>query len=350
MWLRLAQPATDHGGAAAPVGTTAIEQAAAIVGPTVVNIDTETVQPRIAATSHTDPLRHFFEPAPHGDGPDIQNGVGSGVLVSSDGYILTNEHVIHGATSIKVTLTNHRHYQGRVVGADELTDVAIVKIDEHGLPVAQLGDSDSMQIGEWVIAVGNPYQFEHTVTAGVISGRGRTLPDEFKEYRDLLQTDAAINPGNSGGPLCDLHGRVVGINTAILPYAQGIGFAIPINAAHQTMDQLIAHGHVIRPFIGITMQDVSEETMRALHLSSTSGVLVMGVVPGSPAETAGLKRGDVIIRFAGHKFQTPAEFQGLVRSQGVGTKQDLDYVREGTVHSMAIRVAEMPDLDKLRNR
>ncbi len=341
----LAQP-SPPGLDAAVMDSQAIERAAAAIGPSVVNIDTQTTEVRNPHSQEF--MRRFFGDNPPQPGPDKERGVGSGVIVSRDGYVLTNEHVIHGTEDIKVTLTNHTHYKATVVGADKLSDIAIVKIDAHDLPAAVLGDSSDVKVGQWVVAVGNPYQFEHTVTVGVISGRGRSLPDSVKEYRDLLQTDAAINPGNSGGPLCDLAGRVIGINTAIIPYAQGIGFSIPVNAAHAVMNQLIAHGHVIRPYIGITMQAVNDDAVKELHLPRKEGVLVVGIVPDSPAMKAGLQRGDVIVRFDGQKFESLTDFQRLVRSKTIGQVQSLEYYRDGKLRTAQITVAEMPDVDKLQ--
>ncbi|MHB2017254.1 MAG: S1C family serine protease [Candidatus Xenobia bacterium] len=351
-WIRVAEPRPSM--AQTPVALTdtssipvmnsdAIERAAEIIGPAVVNIDTQTVE---AANPHgggdDDFFRRFFGNVPNGH-PEPQKGSGSGVIVSPDGFVLTNEHVIHGATDITVTLTTNKHYPGKVMGADRLSDIAIVKIDAQNLPVAQLGDSTAVKVGQWVLAVGNPYQFEHTVTVGVISGRGRSLPDGVKEYRDLLQTDAAINPGNSGGPLCDLGGRVIGINTAIIPFAQGIGFAIPVNTARNIMQQLIKTGHVVRPFIGIVMEDVKEQNFRQYKLPSPQGVVVVKVVPDSPAAKAGLKQSDVITELDGKTFGSVLDLQTMVRSHQVGDRVTVTYFRDGERHQVEMTIARMPD-------
>ena len=179
-------------------------------------------------------------------------GLGTGFVFRSDGYILTNEHVVSGADEIKVTFLDGREFEGKVIGSDTLTDIAVVKIEAQGLPTISLGDSDAARVGEWIIAIGNPYGLSHTVTVGVLSAKGRPIAagDSGQEYENFLQTDAAINPGNSGGPLLNLEGEAIGINTAILPYAQGIGFAIPINMAKSILDQLITEGRVIRAWLG----------------------------------------------------------------------------------------------------
>lgn len=301
------------------------------VGPSVVNINT---------TSYTrvDPFNDPF------GGGDVQRsrGQGSGVIVSPDGYVLTNNHVVQGATEIQVTLADNRRFKATVKGADPLSDVAIVKIDGHGLPAAALGDSDKLPIGSFVLAIGNPLGFEHTCTLGVLSGRGRELAEPGKELANLLQTDAAINPGNSGGPLVGLDGKVIGINTAIIPQAQGIGFAIAINSARDTMQQLIAKGRVIRPYAGVLLQPVTDDIAQYLGMPKTEGVVILRVVPGSPAARAGLERGDVILELDGAPVSDVRAFQKKIRSCKVGDPVTLKLWSRSTVRKITLNVAEMP--------
>jgi serine protease Do len=275
--------------------------------------------------------------------PRKTQGEGSGVIISNDGYILTNEHVVHGASEITVTLPDKRKFKGQVKAADKLSDIAIVKIGATSLPAAQLGNSDTLPIGSFVIAVGNPYGFQHTVTMGVLSAKGRSIPASGKEFRDLLQTDAAINPGNSGGPLVDLEGRVIGINTAILPDAQGLGFAIPINTARGVMQQLMTNGKVIRPYIGIVMQAVTDQIANYVQLPQTEGVLVRQVVDGSPAAHAGLRQGDVIVAVDGAHVADPESLQSQVRGHHVGDALTLQVWSGKQMHTVTLRVQEMPN-------
>jgi serine protease Do len=274
-------------------------------------------------------------------GPIQQKAIGSGVIVSQDGYILTNAHVVSGAQQLTVTLLDGRTFKGRVVGADPVTDLAVVKIPASALPAAPLGDSSTLQPGDWAIAIGNPYGLNFTVTAGVISAMGRTLPDGPEET--FIQTDAPINPGNSGGPLVDTDGRVIGINSAKFENAQGIGFSIPINTAKGIMAQLIASGHVTRPYLGVYLQPLTPDLASELNLApDTKGALIADVAPNSPAAAAGLQRGDVVIQADGHKTPEPSTLVTLVHGKKVGDKMMLLVMRQGHTEYVTVALAQMP--------
>lgn len=281
-------------------------------------------------------FEHFF-----GEELPKQKGAGSGVIVDSSGLILTNEHVIKDATEISVTLVDKRQFKGTVVGRDASSDIALVKVEGKNLPAAALGDSNNLSIGEWVIAIGNPYGFSHTVTVGVLSAKGRPIQEEGKAFDDLLQTDAAINPGNSGGPLVNLSGEVVGINTAIYPFAQGIGFAIPINTAKNVIEQLRQYGRVRRPFIGVKMQLLTPEIARYLNLPVSTGVIIVEVVPGAPAGQMGLKRGDIIKSYNGINVDTPDELTKQVRKGKIGDRFTLKILRDGKEQELSGFLSEM---------
>ncbi|MGQ9621889.1 MAG: DegQ family serine endoprotease [Candidatus Caldatribacteriaceae bacterium] len=311
------------------------------ISPAVVNIDTLTI------TTYRSPLAPFFSDPFFrrffGDIPELerqvpQRGIGTGFVFRSDGYILTNEHVVRGASQIKVTFIDGKEYEGKVVGSDPLTDIAVVKIDAVNLPTIPLGDSDKARVGEFVIAIGNPYGLSHTVTVGVLSAKGRPISagDSGREYENFLQTDAAINPGNSGGPLLNLDGEVIGINTAILPYAQGIGFAIPINMAKLILDQLITKGKVTRAWLGVYIQDLTPEMAKKLGLPEPKGALVADVSKGGPAEKAGIKRGDVILKVDDQEIASVSELQMRIRSHLPGDRVRLELWRDKDKKSMIV--------------
>lgn len=302
----------------------------------VVNIDTISSGTGLFGGDFDKLFEHFFG----GELPQ-KKGAGSGVIIDSNGIVLTNEHVIKDATDITVTLANKKQFKGTVVGRDPTSDIAIVKVDGKDLPSASLGNSDNLAIGEWVIAIGNPYGFSHTVTVGVISAKGRPIQEEGKAFDDLLQTDAAINPGNSGGPLVNLNGEVVGINTAIVPFAQGIGFAIPINTAKDVAEQLRQYRHVRRPFIGVKMQLITPEIARYLNLPMDTGVIIVEVMPGTPADKIGLRKGDVIKSFNGNNVETPDDLTKLIRKNKIGDKFTLKILRHGKEQEFSGTLAEM---------
>lgn len=311
----------------------------------VVNIDTKTLVRQSISPFGNDPFfRQFF-----GDELDRfsrvvpMEGKGSGFIVTNDGMILTNNHVVEDADSVMVTLSDGRRFDAEVVGKDPTYDLAIIRIKAKGLPTLKMGDSDLTEVGEWVVAIGNPFGLEHTVTVGVVSAKNRSIRMDRLNFDGFLQTDAAINPGNSGGPLINLDNQVIGINTAIVPYAQGIGFAIPINAAKQVMNDLVKYGRVRRAWLGVYMQPVTTEIADAFGLKSQEGALVSDVVPGSPAEKAGLRRGDVVTTLEGVPVKTPEDLSKAVRKQVAGDTVKLGIIREGKAMNLAVRLAELPD-------
>jgi serine protease Do len=266
------------------------------------------------------------------------------VIVNSDGYILTNNHVVSGADKIRVNLAGGEELEGEIVGTDAATDVAVIKVDSDGLKAAKLGNSDDIRVGEWVVAVGNPFGLQHSVTAGIISYKGRSNV-RLADYEDFIQTDAAINPGNSGGPLVNLDGEVIGINTAIASNTgayQGVGFAIPINLAKSVMDELITSGKVIRGWLGIYIQDITDAVAEAMGLSSTDGVLVAGVVETGPSEKAGLERGDVILELEGKKMKNGTELRNTIAATKPGTKVKLKILRDGKRRDLTVTLGELP--------
>ncbi|MFH1453637.1 MAG: trypsin-like peptidase domain-containing protein [Armatimonadota bacterium] len=314
------------------------------VGPAVVNIDTEVkvaVQPYGGFEEF---FRFFGDGSPYNNTPreQIRTGQGSGVVITQDGYILTNQHVVQKAQKINVTVQNGKKYEAKLIGSDVLLDLAILKIEDKNLPFAELGDSDTAQVGEWVIAIGSPYGYENTVTVGVLSAKGRAISAEYEGYTNLLQTDAAINRGNSGGPLIDINGRVIGINTAIIPYAQGIGFAIPINMVKKVKDDLIHNKKISRPYIGIYMETMNDQYAEYLKMPRTEGILIRDVLNSAPAAKAGLKRGDVILEIDGVKIETPAQLKEKIRGHKVGDTVSLKLWSDGKSKTIKIKLAEMP--------
>jgi serine protease Do len=277
-----------------------------------------------------------------------QKGMGSGFIINQEGYVLTNEHVVRKADKIKVTLSDGREFTGEVIGSDVTSDMAIVKIQADHLPTVTLGNSDKLRVGEIVIAIGNPYGLQQTVTMGVVSAKGRSIPAGTGGhiYRNFIQTDTAINPGNSGGPLLNIKGEVVGINTAIIPYAQGIGFAIPINIAKRNIDDLINLGKVRRSWLGVYIQEVTPEIAEQFDLTEAKGVLVGDVIEDSPAEEAGIKRGDVIVKVNDKEVNSPEELQDKIRSIEIGEKANVEVVRDGKKISFVVKIGEMPTLEE----
>jgi Do/DeqQ family serine protease len=298
------------------------------VTPAVVNISAT----RVSRGSELGPFfddffGEFFRGAPR---PRQQEqSLGSGFLISSDGYILTNEHVVKGGEQVTVKLSDQRTFAARVVGIDSRTDVAVLKIDSREeLPTVVMGDSDALQVGQWAVAIGNPFGLDRTLTVGVISATGRANLG-IEDYEDFIQTDASINPGNSGGPLLNIYGEVVGINTAIVAAGQGIGFAIPINLARLIAQQLIETGQVTRGWLGVSIQPLTPELAESFGLDKLAGALVNHVLPGSPAEKAGVQRGDILISFDGREVRGVRELQLMVASTPVGKTVQLEVVRGG---------------------
>ncbi|HQG31121.1 MAG TPA: DegQ family serine endoprotease [Deltaproteobacteria bacterium] len=271
-------------------------------------------------------------------------GQGSGFIISADGYILTNNHVVGSADKVYVKLLDGREFTAKTVGTDPATDVAVIKIDAKNLPVLPLGDSDKLDVGEWVLALGNPFGLSHTLTAGIVSAKGRSHVG-IADYEDFIQTDAAINPGNSGGPLIDLEGKVIGINTAI--YSQsggsmGIGFAIPVNLAKGVYTQLIEHGSVERGYVGIMIQEITPELAKSFKLKDTNGVLVAQVMPDTPGAKAGLKQGDVIVKLNGEPVDEIGPFRNKIAMMKPGTTVKLGVIRDGAMKTFSVKIEKMP--------
>jgi serine protease Do len=327
----------------------AMAEVVAAVKPAVVNIaSTKTIKGGAMSSPffHDPSFRRFF-----GDDPRFserqrehkQSGLGSGVIVDKDGYILTNNHVIKEADEIKVTLSDKREFKGKVIGTDQKTDLAVIKIDSDNLPVIRLGDSDKLQVGETVLAIGIPFGLSHTVTSGIVSATGRANVG-IADYEDFIQTDAAINPGNSGGALVNVKGELIGINTAIFSTSggyQGIGFAIPSAMAKNVMQSLIKTGKVIRGWLGVTIQPLTPELSKQFGLADEKGVLVGDVVEDSPAEKAGLQRGDVIVEFDGKEVQDATNLRNIVAGTPPNTAVSLKLVREGRPQTVQVKIAEM---------
>ena len=270
-----------------------------------------------------------------------QEGLGSGVIVSADGYVLTNHHVVNGADVIKVTLNDGREFTAKLVGTDPASEIAVIKIDAKNLPAVTFSDSDKLEIGDRVLAVGNPFGIGQTVTGGMVSALGRATLD--LEYEDFIQTDAAINPGNSGGALVDVQGRLVGINTAILSRSggsQGIGFAIPSNLARNIMEQLVASGKVVRGYIGVNLQDVTPALAESFRLKGNDGALVAEVMPGSPAARAGLKNGDVIVGLNGKSVTDSRHLKLSVANLAPDTKAAFEIIRDGETKKLDLKIGE----------
>jgi serine protease Do len=286
-------------------------------------------------------FERFFQEMPQ-RAPRLQQGSGSGVIISPDGYIVTNNHVIDGADTVSVTLSDQEEYEAKVIGRDPKTDLAVLKIEsKQTLPAASLGDSDRLNVGDWVVAIGNPFGLNHTVTSGIVSAKGRVIG--AGPYDDFIQTDASINPGNSGGPLFDLHGNIVGINTAIIPQGQGIGFAIPVNIAKTLLPQLMEHGSVTRGYLGVNIQTLTPSLAQALKLDARNGALVSDVMPDGPAAQAGIQRGDVIVKFDGNTIDDSRDLATTVAGTAVGKETELLVLRDGQEKTLSLKVGTLPD-------
>jgi serine protease Do len=284
-------------------------------------------------------FRRFQQPMP----PQVPlRGMGSGFIVDPNGIVLTNAHVVEGADEVRVKLTDKREFKGKVVGVDHLTDVAVVTIPADRLPSVRIGDPAKMRVGDWVLAIGSPFGFENTVTAGIVSGTSRSLPEG--SYVPFIQTDAAVNPGNSGGPLFNLNGEVSGINSQIYSRTggyMGLAFAIPIDVAANVKDQLLAHGKVERGRIGVGIQELNAQLAQSFGLAQPEGALVTQVEPGGPADKAGIKPGDVILSFNGKKIQGSNELPPLVAATKPGTKASVEVLRNGKREQLALTVDEL---------
>ena len=321
------------------------------IGPVVVNISTSQVAKRprqgaprpFGAEPFEDPSERFFgQPLPRA--PFRQQGLGSGFIIETDGVILTNNHVVADAEKIVVKLQDEREFEGRVVGNDAKTDIAVIKIDAKNLPVVPLGDSDRLQVGEWVVALGSPFGLANTVTAGIVSAKGRWIG--AGPYDSFIQTDASINPGNSGGPLVNLQGEVVGINTAIFSRSGaniGIGFATPISLVKELLPELKSKGKVTRGWLGVSIQQLTPDLANSLGIEKSAGALVSTVANGSPAEKAGIKVGDVIVEYNGKPIQHSSELPILVARTDVGKNVPLKVFRGKDMLTLSVTVGELKE-------
>ncbi len=314
--------------------------------PAVVSITSSRVVKVPQSPFFNDPFfqQFFGRQLPQAPQEQRERGLGSGVIISPDGYILTNNHVVEKSTELKVTLADKRQFNGKVVGTDPQTDVAVVKIETTNLPTIPLGDSSKLEVGDYAFAIGNPFGVGETATMGIISATGRNGLS-IEDYEDFIQTDAAINPGNSGGALLNARGELIGINTAILSGGggnQGIGFAIPINMAKYVMDQILKHGKVVRGYIGVGIQDVTPELARAFHVPSEKGALVSNVDSSSPGGKAGLQRGDVITAINGEAVQGANDLRLKVGTMTPGTTVHLKVNRNGEERDFSLTLGEAP--------
>jgi S1-C subfamily serine protease len=332
-----------------------IAKAAQKVGPAVVRIDaSREVADEIPDSSDRPFFRHFFGnevPMPK-EHEHIERGTGSGFILSPDGKVLTNAHVVEGADRVQVTLKDGQVFDGKVVGIDPVTDVAVIKINADKLPTVTLGKAEALHPGEWAIAIGNPLGLDNTVTVGIISALGRSssevgVPDKRVQF---IQTDAAINPGNSGGPLLNAKGEVIGVNTAIRADAQGLGFAIPIETAQNIAEQLFAKGSADHPYLGIQMvtltpslqQEINQESNLGFKVTQDKGVLIVQIVPNSPAAKAGLQSGDVIQKVGDQSVATAAEVQERVEASKIGIMLNLEVNRKGDIKTISVRPGTFP--------
>ena len=324
----------------------AFSDIARVITPTVVNISTSKfIERKVSPFSHffDNPFGDIFEPfqVPR---KWKEQSLGSGVIISDDGYIITNFHVVEKADEIMVTLYDKRIFSGKIIGSDPKTDIAVIKISAGNLPAIKWGDADKLQVGEFVLAFGNSFGLSNTVTLGIVSALGRANVG-IADYEDFIQTDAAINPGNSGGPLVNIKGELIGINTAIFSRTggyQGVGFAVPSNMARSVMEQLQKEGKVIRGWLGVTIQDISQGLAGEFGLSDVTGALVTDISPGSPAEEAGLKRGDVILEINDRKVNDVVSLRNMVAQSDVGSRMKLKILRDGEESMLYAVIVELP--------
>jgi S1-C subfamily serine protease len=331
-----------------------IAQAVEKVGPAVVRIDASRELTSSLPEKFTQPFfRRFFGESNSSFPDKIERGTGSGFILSSDGRLMTNAHVVEGSKIVKVTLKDGQIYEGQVIGIDPITDVAVLKIEATNLPIVTIGDAETLTPGEWAIAIGNPLGLDNTVTVGIISAIDRSssqvgVPDKRVRF---IQTDAAINPGNSGGPLLNSQGEVIGINTAIRADAQGLGFAIPIETAQRIANQLFAKGKADHPYLGIHMVNLSPETKETINrqkelnfkITEERGVLIVKVIPNSPAAKAGLKQGDTIIKVEGKAVDNSLQVQEQVEISEIGKALKLEVVRDGKTKIIAVKPSIFPE-------
>jgi len=323
-------------------------------GPSVVHVSVAGTQPVADTGSMPEipedhPFYEFFRrfgvPAPSQEQAPIRHGQGSGFIISADGLILTNAHVVGKDSEITVKLTDRREFAATVVGIDKISDVAVLRIDAQDLPAVKIGDADKLKVGEWVIAIGSPFGFENTVTSGIVSGKSRSLPDG--RYVPFIQTDVAVNPGNSGGPLFNMKGEVVGINSQIFSRTggyMGLSFAIPVDVAMNVKNQLVAHGSVTRGRIGVRIQEVDQTLANSFGLSQPHGALVSQVETGSPADKAGIRGGDIIVGVDGNVLEQVSQLPAAIAAKRPGTHVRLDVWRDGKKHGIDVTVGEFEDI------
>ena len=348
----VSRPVATPASLALPPEGSSVAQVVQAVGPAVVRIDASRTVTRNAPEVPESFRRFFGGRLPSGTQERTENGLGSGFIVSEDGRILTNAHVVEGADTVQITLKDGRTLEGTVLGADPITDVAVIDVDETNLPTLAISTDDLLP-GEAAIAIGNPLGLDNTVTVGIVSATGRTsgqvgIPDN---RTDFIQTDAAINPGNSGGPLLNARGEVIGMNTAIIRGAQGLGFAIPIDAVERIADQIVATGKAEHPFIGIQMITLTEEVRESVNqnpnnpvaIAADTGVLLAEVLPNSPAARAGLRHGDVVSSVNGRSITTGQDVQRAVEANGLDSDLRIDYERNGRDQTVSFRPAPLPE-------
>lgn len=335
---------------APPTMPSSFAELASKLSPTVVNVkvtknEQATFQGQyFQGDPFEDFFGRFFEGMPQGPSTYRTQAAGSGVIISKDGYLLSNNHVVEGAKEVTVTLADKKEYDAKIMGCDPKTDLAVLKIDaDKELPAAILGDSNKLKVGDWVVAIGNPFGLSHTVTSGIVSAKGRVIG--AGPYDDFIQTDASINPGNSGGPLFNMNGEVVGINTAIIPQGQGIGFAIPVDTAKPLIPQLVSQGEIIRGYLGVNIQTITPDLAKALKIKEVEGALVADVVADSPAEKSGIERGDIIVGFDGKDIKDSQDLPVKVASTPVGEKVQITVLREGKQKQLSVKVGKLSSDD-----
>lgn len=318
----------------------------------VVHISVEGRAQKAPAAMHQDPrlrgspFEHFFRRfgPPNGQAPSPQRGMGSGFIISKDGQVMTNAHVVKDAARILVRLSDRREVEATLIGLDEASDIALLKIEADGLRPVKLGDSDKLVVGDWVLAIGSPFGFDHTATQGIVSALGRSLPDDT--YVPFIQTDVAVNPGNSGGPLFNTAGEVIGVNAQIYSRSggyMGLSFSIPVNSALRVAQQLADNGEVVRGWLGVSIQPVNQDLAGAFGLDRPRGALVAGVTPDSPADRAGLLEGDVILRFNGKEIQVADDLPPLVGETPIGKRTSMFVLRNGKERKLKVRIARLED-------
>lgn len=327
----------------------------------VVNISTTTKKTGTQGRGHAIPdipedspfydfFQKFFGEIPEGIDPfEQRSSLGSGFILSKDGYVITNNHVVKDADEIVVSLQDRREFVAELVGTDERSDIAVLKIQGDDLPAVKLGDSSKLKVGEWVLAIGSPFGFDHSVTAGIVSAIGRSLPNE--NYVPFIQTDVAINPGNSGGPLFNLDGEVVGVNSQIYSRTggfMGLSFAVPINVVTNVYEQLKDHGRVSRGWLGVLIQDVTRELAESFGMKRPHGALIAKVLPGSPAEQAGFEVGDIVVKYDGDEISFSSDLPPLVGNSKIGDKVPVEIIRKGKNKVLQVQISELPEEDELK--